>query len=146
MPTPTPTPGPTPGPTPVPTEFSYSFVYDTLAPVHKSNFASRLRHCRIMASTPSTRRRLDRMALDSASTAVSSRTRLTGGFCAQAGALRGADGPADAAADAWTDAPANTWAIAGADDCADLLGTDAVADAVADAWAFSGAHDRADLQ
>ena len=44
--------GPTPGPTPVPTEFSYSFVYDTLAPVHKSNFASRLRHCRITASAP----------------------------------------------------------------------------------------------
>ena len=73
-----------------------------------------------MASTPSTRRRLDRVALDSASTAVSSRTRLTGGFCAQAGALRGADGPADAAADARTDAPAYAWAIAGADGCADL--------------------------
>ena len=51
-PTPEPTPSPTPGPTPVPTEFSYSYVYLTLAPVHKSNFASRLRHCRITASAP----------------------------------------------------------------------------------------------
>jgi len=38
-----------------------------------------------------------------------------GGFCAQAGALRGADGPADAAADARTDAPAYAWAIARTD-------------------------------